>query len=104
MVRFLAYFVVVILLMIFLWGNMGNKASLNLVGSVVFKDVPVLIIILSSMLVGMLIMLPVMYLNRLRAVRKSRKKEAAVSAKKGKAAPAGAPPISAENSEKRVNS
>lgn len=76
MVRMLVYFGLVILLMIFLWGNMDNKASLNILGSVVFKDVPVLIIILTSMLAGMVLMLPFLYLGKMRAVRREREKTA----------------------------
>ena len=72
MVRMLVYLGLAILLMIFLWGNMDNKASLNLMGAVVFKDVPVLIIILSSMLAGMILMLPFLYLGKARAVRRER--------------------------------
>ena len=70
MTRFLIYFVLIILLTIFLWGNMDNKASLNIMGSEIFQNVPVLIIILSSMFIGMVMMLPFMYLNKMRNSKK----------------------------------
>jgi uncharacterized integral membrane protein len=80
MLRFLVYFVLLILFTIFLWSNMDNKASLTLLGKDIFQDVPVLIIILASMFLGMLLMLPFQFFSRLRLSR--RFKSAAASAPK----------------------
>lgn len=70
MLRFMIYFVLLILFTIFLWSNMDNKASFTLLGREVFRDVPVLIIILASMFLGMLLTLPFQFFSRRRLARK----------------------------------
>lgn len=70
MLRFMIYFVLLILFTIFLWSNMDNKASFTLLGREVFQDVPVLIIILASMFLGMLLTLPFQFFSRRRLARR----------------------------------
>jgi len=55
-----------------MWENLENKATVQLFGEQIFKDVPVLLIILTSMLLGMLLMIPISWFRHYRTDKKKK--------------------------------
>ena len=57
-----------------MWENLEEKASVFFLGKTLFENVPVLLIILISMLAGMLLLFPLIWLNKINALGRQRAK------------------------------
>lgn len=83
MARFLIFFILLIGLTLIMWENIEQKASIRILGHKLFSDIPVLLIILTSMLLGMLFMFPFIWMNQHRLKRKLTGKETKSNPKQG---------------------
>ncbi len=74
MVKFVISLAVLTGFTFIMWENLEEKASVYFLGKTVFENVPILLIIMTSMLAGMLLMFPLMWINRLTSRSKKKAK------------------------------
>jgi len=72
--KVIIFIIFLILFTIVMWQNAYHHATLQIFG-LKMENLPVLLVVLSSMLVGMLIMIPLMWMGKIKAAIKKRKEQ-----------------------------
>jgi uncharacterized integral membrane protein len=72
MLRLVVFFLVLLLLAVLMWENIDQTASLSAFGQEICRDVPVLLLLFSAMLIGMLLTIPFGWAHAISRVRRVR--------------------------------